>query len=122
MNNVNLGEKPGADNRDQDTTSSRMDGIQVNDLEPGDVLSITTANSIYHLTVVDPETAQVRVRGGNCFGRDTLAEVAGSSLNLSVKPFGIYVGYSIEFFMRGRRVRTSPVRDVRVLEESERVA
>ena len=122
MNNFNPGKNPDADHRDQDTRSTATDGIQVNELAQGAVLSITTENNTYHVTVIDPETAQVRVRGGNCFRNDTLAQIAGSSLNSSVKPFGIYVGYSIEFFVHALRVRTSPVRVIRVLSKSERVA
>ena len=98
------------------------DGIQLNELKQDDELSITTTNSTYHVTVIDPETAQVRVRGGDLFRSDTLAQIAGSSLNSSIKPFGIYVGYSIEFFVHARRVRTSPVRVIRVLAESKRAA
>ena len=122
MNNVSPGKKPAADQHDQDTTSTATDGIQVNELAQDDMLSITTANDTYHLTVIDPETAQVRVRGGDFFRNDTLAQVAGSSFNSSIKPFGIYIGYSIEFFVHARRIRTSPVRVIRVLAVSERVA
>ena len=122
MNNVNPGKKPVADHRDQDSGSTATDGIQVNELAQNDVLSITTTNNTYHVTVIDPETAQVRVRGGDFFRSDTLAQIAGSSLNSSIKPFGIYIGYSIEFFVHARRVRTSPVRVIRLLAESERVA
>src|SRR5215510_3014000 len=110
----NRGKKPVADHRDEDTRSTATDGIQVNELAQGDVLSITTANNTYHLTVIDPETAQVRVRGGDVFRSDTLAHLAGSTLNSSIKPFGIYIGYTIEFFAYARRVRTSPVRAIRV--------
>ena len=122
MNNVNPGKKPVEDHRNQDTRSTATDGIQVNELAQNDVLSITTTNNTYHLTVIDPQTALVRVRGGDFFRRDTLARIAGSSLNSSIKPFGIYIGYSIEFFVHARRVRTSQVRAIRVLGESERVA
>ena len=121
MNNVNPGKKPVADHRDQDTRSA-TDGIQVNELAQDDVLSVTTTNNTYHVTVIDPETAQVRVSGGSFFRSDTLAQIAGSSSNSSIKPFGIYVGYSIEFFVHGMRVRTSPVRVIRVLTESARAA
>ena len=122
MNNVNPGKKPVAADRDQDATFITTDGIQVNELEQDDVLSITTANNTYHVTVVDPESSQVRVRGGDFFRSDTIAQIAGSSLNSSIKPFGIYIGYAIEFFVHARRVRTSPVRVVRVLAKSERAA
>ena len=121
MNNVNPGKKPVVEH-DQNTRFTSMNGIQVNELAQDDVLMITTTNNTYHVTVIDPETAQVRVRGGNLFGSDTLAEIAGSSLNSSIKPFGIYIGYSIEFFVHAMRVRTSPVRIIRVLRQSERAA
>ena len=122
MNNVNPGKKPVADQCDQDRGFTATAGIQVNELAQDDVLSITTTNNTYHVTVIDPETAQVRVRGGDFFRTDTLAQIAGSSLNSSIKPFGIYVGYSVEFFVDAMRVRTSPVRVIRVLAESARAA
>ena len=121
MNKVNPGKKPVEDHRDQDTRSA-TDGIQVNELAQDDVLSITTTNNTYQVTVIDPETAKVRVRGGDVFRTDTIAHIAGSSLNSSIKPFGIYIGYSIEFFVHARRVRTSPVQVIRVLAESGRAA
>jgi hypothetical protein len=122
MNNVNPGKKPDADHRDQDTRSAAPDGIQVTELAQGDVLSITTENNTYHVTVVDPETGMVRVRGGDFFRSDTIAQIAGPLLNSSITPFGIYIGHSIDFFVHARRVRTSPVRAIRVLSESERAA
>jgi hypothetical protein len=122
MNTVNSGKKPVADLLDEDSRSTAQDGIQVNLLAPDDELSITTANNTYHVTVIDPETAQVLVHGGDIFRSDTVAEIAGSSLYSSFKPFGIYVGYSIEFFVHARRVRTSPVRVIRLLARSERAA
>ena len=122
MNNVNPGKKLVSGHREQDTRSAAPDGIQVNELEQGDVLSITTTNNTYHVTVISPETAQVRVRGGDFFRSDTVAQIAGSFLNSSIKLFGVYVGYSIEFFVNARRVRTSPVRVIRVFADSERVA
>jgi hypothetical protein len=98
------------------------DGIQVNQLARNDELSVTTTNNTYHVTVIDPGTAQVRVRGGDLFPSDTIALVAGSSSNSDIKPFGIYIGYSIEFFVNSRRVRTSPVRAIRVVAGSDRAA
>jgi hypothetical protein len=122
MSNFNPEEKPIAEDRDQDTRWTATDGIQVNELVPHDVLSITTANNTYEVTVIDPESAQVMVRGGNYFRSNTLAHISGSSLNSSIKPFGIYVGYNIEFSVNARRVKTSAVRSIRVLREAERAA
>ena len=121
MNTVNSEKKSVGDHFDQDTTLA-TDGIQVNQMERGDQLTITTTNNTYYVTVIDPEAAQVRVRGGDIFRRETIAQVAGATLKSSLKPFGIYVGYSIEFFVLSKRVRTSPVRDIRLLTQSERAA
>ena len=122
MNDVNPEKKPVADHRDQDTGSAVTNGIQVNELAQDDVLLIRTTNSTYHVTVINPETAQVRIRGGSFFPNDTIAQVGGSSLNSSIKPFGVYIGYSIDFFVYARCVRTSPVRGIRLLAQSERAA
>jgi hypothetical protein len=122
MNNLNPEKKQVADPRDQVTGSTATNGIQVNELAQGDVLLITTTNNTYHVTVIDPEAAQVRVRGGDFFPSDTIAQIGGSSLNSSIKPFGIYIGYSINFFVYAKCVRTSPVHGIRVLAQSERVA
>jgi len=122
MSNLDPGKKPIADDRDQYTRRTATDGIQVNELAQDDVLSITTANNTYHVTIIDPETAQVRVRGGNYFPSDTLAYVSGSSSDPSFKPYGIYVGCALEFYVNAKRVRTSPVRDILVLRESDRAA
>ena len=94
MNTVNSEKKSVGDHFDQDITTA-ADGIQVNQLARGDQLTITTTNNTYYVTVIDPEAAQVRVRGGDVFRRETIAQVAGATLKSSLKPFGIYVGYSI---------------------------
>jgi hypothetical protein len=119
MNNLN----PEPSNvRDHDTRWTDTDGIQVNELAEHDMLSITTMNNTYEMVVIHPETAQVIVRGGHYFPSDTLAYVSGSSLNSSIKLHGIYVGYAIEFFLDGRRIKTSVVRNIRMLRESELAA
>jgi hypothetical protein len=122
MNNLNPEKKRSANNRGHDTRWTETDGIQVNELAEHDVLSIMTVNNTYEMTVIHPETAQVMVRGGHYFPSDTLAQVSGSSLNSSIKLHGIYVGYAIEFSVNGRRIKTSAVRNIRMLRESELAA
>lgn len=117
MNNLNP--EP-SDARDR-TKWRETDGIQVDELVEHDLLSITTANNTYEIVVIHPETAQVMVRGGH-FPSDTLAYLSGSSLNLSIKVHGIYVGYAIEFFVGSRRIKTSAVHNIRMLRESELAA
>jgi hypothetical protein len=120
MNNVGP-EMESGDHLNPDTKSTGTDGIQLNELAPNAVLSITTTNHTYELTVIDPETGHVRVSGG-VFPEDTLAQIAGSSLDSSIKLLGIYLDHCMEFFVQGKRVRTSPIRAIRVSTESERAA
>ena len=108
--------------RDHDTRWAEKDGIQVDELAKHDRLSITTVNNTYEIVVIHPETAQVMVRGGHYFHGDTLAYLSGSSLNSSIKLHGIYVGCAIEFFVGSRRIKTSAVRNIRVLKKSELAA
>jgi hypothetical protein len=120
MNNLNPEKQLISGDCDQEPRWAVTEGIQVDELAQQDMLSITTANSTYEMTVIDPETAQVMVRGGNYFRSDTLAHVSSSSSFM--KPYGIYVGYAIEFSALTRFIKTSPVRTIRVLKESERAA
>src|SRR5215471_17021723 len=122
MNSLNPEKQPISDNCNQDAGWAATEEIHIDDLAQDDVLSITTANNTYQMTVIDPEKGQVMVRGGNYFRSDTLAHVSGSSSNSSMKLYGIYVGYSIEFFALTRLVRTSPVRSIRLLRKSEKAA
>jgi hypothetical protein len=109
--------------RDSDARWTDSDGIQMDQLMEHDRLSITTANSTYEVTVVDPVTAQIMVCGGHYFPQDTLVYLAGSSLNSSTQLHGIQVGYCIEFIVAARRVKTSPVCSIRrLLRESDRAA
>ena len=115
MNNLN----PESSNaRDHDTRWTETDGIQVDELAEHDLLSVRTANNEYEIVVIHPQTAQVMVRGGHYFPGYTLAYLSGSSLN----SHGISVGCAIEFFIGSRRIKTSPVRNIRVLRDSELAA
>jgi hypothetical protein len=120
MDNLNS-EKKWSTN-DSDARWAERDGIQVNELAENDVLRVATENSTYEMVVVQPETAQVLVRGGRCFPNETLAEVSAASMGSSIKLCGIYVGYAIEFYADGRRVTTSAVRNIRFFRKSELAA
>ena|SRR5215510_2371957 len=124
MNNLNWEEKkePSANDRDHNKRWMDTDGIQVNELAEHDMLSITTVNNTYEIAVIHPETAQVMVRGGHYFPSDKLAFVSGSSLNSSIKVHGIYAGYAMELSVDGRRIKTSVVRNIRMLRTSELAA
>ena len=117
----NLDPKPSSA-REDDPRWAATDEIQVDELAAHDVLSISTANSDYEIVVIHPETAQVLVRGGRYFLDYTPVHLSGSSSNSSIKLHGICVGYGIEFFIGSRRIKTSAVRNIRVLRESKLAA
>lgn len=96
------------------------EGIQVDELEPLDTLAVETANHIYEITVINPRTAEVLVRGGDLFPERTIAWISGSSLGgESLKLHGIYIGFKLEFLADGRHIRTSKVRRIRIIKEHE---
>jgi hypothetical protein len=122
MDNLNSESKPSANDHEHDTRWTERDGIQLNELAENDLLSVATANTTYEMVVIHPETARVMVRGGRYFPSDTPAEVSAASLDSSIKLYSIYVGYSIEFFADGQRIRTSAVRNIRLFRASKLAA
>src|SRR5262245_16738470 len=69
------------------------DGIQIQDLKELDCLLVETLHHTYEITVIDPNAAEVLIRGGEFFPERTVAFVAGASLGGSfLKTHGIYTG------------------------------
>ena len=94
------------------------DGIQIPELEPLDTLTVETSNHTYELTVINPRTAEVLVRGGKLFPERRMAWVSGASLGGSIlKLHGIYVGFALELLADGQRITTTPVRKVDLVKE-----
>ena len=97
---------------------SWTNGIQINELEPLDTLTVETSNHTYELTVINPRTGEVLVRGGKLFPERRMAWVSGASLGGSIlKLHGIYVGFALELLADGQRITTTPVRKVEVAKE-----
>ena len=96
---------------------SWQNGLQVEDLWPGDELVVRTANSTYEITVVVPETHDVVIRGGRFFPERTRARVDGCSLGGAfLKLGGIYVGFALELRGDDGVIVTSRVRSVGYLQ------
>jgi hypothetical protein len=118
MENRNVDEKPALAAADLDAWSAETwtDGIQINELKELDKFSVETMHHMYEITVIDPHTGEVMIRGGECFPVATSAHVSGASLHFSfIKLRGIYVGLHIELSVNGRRIVTSRVRSIRHL-------
>jgi hypothetical protein len=91
-------------------------GVQLDTLRQLDTLEVRTRNSVYEITVTDPSSGDVLVRGGSFFPVYTKARVAGASLAGSfLKIFGIYVGFSIEFAVNADTIVTTRVREIELV-------
>lgn len=91
------------------------EGVQVDALSSLESLEVRTRNSVYEVSVVQPGTAEVLVRGGRFFPEFTRARLVGSSLGGSfLKLRGVYVGFSMELQADDRTILTSPVQSITV--------
>jgi hypothetical protein len=88
-------------------------GIYLRDVEPLTTIVVQTHNSCYRIVVTRESTAIVR--GGSFFPDPTLARIDGSGFGGALLKVGwIGVGLQMEIFADGRRIITSPVREVAV--------
>jgi hypothetical protein len=89
------------------------DGVQISELKELDTLCVETRHHEYEITIIDPSTAEVLIRGGEQFPERTLAHLSGASMGGSfLKVFGIYVGFKMELQVAKRRIVTSRVRSI----------
>lgn len=90
------------------------DGVQVDRLEALDQIVVRTRNTTYEITILDPHSGDVAVRGGRFFPQSTRARVGGSSLGGSfLKLRGIYRGFCVEFYYGEREwIVTTPVQSI----------
>jgi hypothetical protein len=88
-------------------------GVQVDELKEFDTLVVETMHHAYEITVINPATAEVLIRGGELFPEQTPAFMIGSSKRRSfLKLRGIYAGCAVELLSGSRRIITSRVRSI----------
>ena len=86
-------------------------GIHLRTIEPLTTIVVRTQNSRYWILITDGTAAIVR--GGAFFPEPTPARIDGSSFGGTLLKVGwIGIGLRMEIFTNGRRIITSPVRDV----------
>ena len=91
----------------------RERGLQLDGVEPLEVLRVRTRNSTYELAPAGDEPGAILVRGGRYFPDWTRVHLAGASLGRGcLKRNGIYAGFRMEFYWAGRRVVTSRVQSI----------
>lgn len=94
-------------------------GLSLGELTCLSRLEIQTRNSRYSLTLLNPAESQVLIQGGRFFDADTEAIVCGSSYGGTLlKLAWIGLGMRMELMSEGRRIVTSPVVSVDVLDDS----
>jgi len=86
-------------------------GVHLRDLEPMTTLVVHTCNSEYRIIVSSGDS--VLVEGGQFFPSLTEARFSGASVGGSFLKVGwIGIGLRMEILVDGRRIVTSPVRDI----------
>jgi len=72
-------------------------GVQIDEVEELTTLAVRTANSLYEITVLNGDTGEVLMRGGEFFPERTAVRLEGSTCGGSIlKRRGIYVGQRME--------------------------
>ena len=91
------------------------EGIQIAALRPLDVLQVRTKNTLYEITILDPVSADVLVRGGRFFPEHRRAVLSGSSLGGAfLKLHGVYVDFCMELNTGILRIVTTAVESIAV--------
>lgn len=92
--------------------------IHLGSLEEFQQVQVCTVNTLYELIIIN-HCGDVRVRGGRYFPDWTPARLAGCTAGGSfLKRLTINLGLQMEFEVDCRRIVTSPVRTIAVLEGS----
>lgn len=92
-------------------------GIQIDHMEDMQKVAVQTANNLYEIVIICGHEGDILVRGGKFFPELTPANLAGATMGGSFcKMRGIYVGFRMEFSADGKRIITSPVETITVLE------
>jgi hypothetical protein len=87
-------------------------GVQIDRLEELTTLAVKTARSLYEITVLNGNSGEVLVRGGEYFPQWTAAVLSGSSFGGSIlKCRGIYIGMRMEFVPQPAEVAIRTVID-----------
>jgi hypothetical protein len=99
------------------------EGVSLTELSPIDRLRVRTRNSSYDITVIEPCEATVVIQGGAFFPDPCRARLSGASLGGGMlKLAWVGVGLCLEIHHDGRRIVTTPVREIRLADEQGRLA
>ena len=90
-------------------------GMQMEDREDMEKLTVRTWNTSYEITVIEGSSGEMLIRGGRFFPELTPARLTGATMGGSFcKMRGIYVGFRMEIHANGQRFVTTPVESIGV--------
>ncbi len=97
------------------TEAINKPGLAIRGLEPWSLVDVQTANTLYHLTILDPYESLILIQGGRHFADVTEARLSGSSFGGSLlKLHFIGCGMHLEVTTDDMKVVTSQVHSVTV--------
>jgi len=95
------------------------DGVQIDQLEPFEKIQARTRNSTYQLTILDGQSGDVLVTGGQFFPTATRVRLNGCTAGGScLKWRGVYCGFRLEFQVGSEVVVTTRVQTVARVERA----
>jgi len=93
-------------------------GVDLAELPPLTRLDVKTQNSVYEVTLVNPLESKVLIRGGRFFTELAESYLCGSSYGGNLlKVSWVGVGMRLEVMREGRRIVTSTVQSVDLVED-----
>lgn len=95
-------------------THSADDALDVTQLHEGSVVTVSTRNSTYRLTIQDSEHRLASIEGGSFFSRPIVGSIEGTPFEDGPVQVGIIQGMRLEILADHRRIVTSPVRSLKV--------
>jgi hypothetical protein len=99
-------------------TSPSLQGVELATLERFDTIIFRTANTLYRMFLLDPETGRALLEGGRQITEPVEVMVVGSSSGCSIQRTGwIGVGLRVEAWVNDSYLRTSPVQSLCVKRE-----
>jgi hypothetical protein len=95
--------------------TSRLEGIDLRQVEPLTMIRVQTKNSIYLIMTLQPGDTRAIVQGGEFLPDPKEARIAGATFGGScLKVAWIAIGLCLELHVDDQYIVTSPVREVAV--------
>ncbi|HEX8031554.1 MAG TPA: hypothetical protein VF491_23965 [Vicinamibacterales bacterium] len=93
-----------------DTADLNQEPLDVTQLNDGSVVTVSTRNSTYRLTMCDVEHRMASIEGGSLFAEPIVARIEGTPLeNGDVQVGIIQPGMRLEIIADNQRIVTSPI-------------